>query len=940
MTQLVEVVKNGISDSAARFRRWLDTPRGRGVLKCTIAYTIASLATFAPPLANALGKPEGKHVVATITVYFHPARSTGSMIEAIMITVVAVAYAEIISLLSMATSVFFGSTMHLVMISHVLVVVVFIGGGFGFIGWVKQRMSNPLVNVGSTLASLAIISVVTKENHVLSNVFSNEKIAQVLKMLIMGVTTTAAVNLLLWRSSARQSLRQTMNRVSMPLGDMLYMITGSFLSGSDAGLTSEGFSAAASNFSAAYSQMMKDMREAKFEHYFFGHEEIYGHERSVARSMETLAQALGGLRNATNTQLGLLKRTNRPTQSTIGDAPLNSTSGLFELFNASMSISMSSLRQSICRILHEPQFGRPPSYEINIDEDLRRDLTDSLGTFNTARGEALQDLYRRIEQMALSPDTTRADLEEIAAACGHFTFSLQALGEEVLQYLDVLDDLEYITLHKNRSWRWLLWWKNDNVEGGNKAIRLFETVEGDNLIRTRQRPITAPDESTALPTQVDVGTWYTAPDANKILTWIWRTLSKLFKKMARDDIQFGLKVGIGAALWAMLAFIEATRDLYNQWRGEWGLLSFMIVCSMTVGASNTVGWARFIGTLFGALFSVVNWKVSHGYAIPLIFLGWLTSFINFYIIVQHGKASLGRISLLAYNVSTLYAYSLQRKADGKDGTSDEGGSHPDILEIVKHRAIAVTAGIIWGLVVCRLIWPISARRKFKESLSVLHLQMGLIWKRGPLAVLFRSEGSQSYLRSGEQIALQRYAANLDSLRVSASSEFELRGPFPTDVYGRVLQGTTRILDAFYGMSLVAYRKGHLTEGERALLVYTARERAILCDHICQAFQVVASSTMLEYPFADATPSIVSARENLLGKIFQFRNEYSANAARLASAEGASSNDPTNIVVEEKDYALLYAYALVTGQVADELKMVGKEIGTLFGVLDEDTRLLR
>lgn len=390
-------------------------------------------------------------------------------------------------------------------------------------------------------------------------------------------------------------------------------------------------------------------------------------------------------------------------------------------------------------------------------------------------------------------------------------------------------------------------------------------------------------------------------------------------------------------MWAMLAFLPQTREVYNQWRGEWGLLSFMIVCSMTVGASNTVGWARFIGTLFGALASVINWKVSHGYAFALIILGWVASFINFYIIIQHGKAALGRISLLAYNVSTLYAYSMQRKANGKDSTTDEEFEQPDIVDIAQHRAIAVTAGIIWGLVVCRLIWPISARQKFKESLSVLHLQMGLIWKRGPLAVLYRSEGSQSYLKSGEQAALQRYAAELENLRQAAASEFELRGPFPVDVYGRVLRGTDRILDGFYGMSLVACRKGHITEGERALLQYTARERAILCDHICQAFQVVASSTMLEYPFADATPSIVSARENLLSKIFQFRKEHSS---RPPSHDSEDSDDPADVLVEERDYALLYAYALVTGQVADELRMVGKEIGSVFGVLDEDTRLLQ
>lgn len=937
MPPLSETIRNGISDSLARTQLWPNTPNGRGVLKCTVAYTIASLATFVPFLANFLGKPEGKHVVATITVYFHPARSVGSMIEAILIAVVAVAYAEAVSLLSMVTSVFFGSTMHLVTLSHVLVVVVFIGGGFGFMGWVKQRMLNPLVNVGSTLAALAIIGVVTKESHVMSNVFSNEKVLQVFKMLVMGITTTTAVNLLLWRTSARTSLRETMNRVSIPLGDMLYMITNSFLSGSEEGLVSDGFTAASTHYAKSYSQMMKDMREAKFEHYFLGHEEIYEHERTVARSMETLAQALGGLRNATNTQLEQLKHPKLLSPRASGTASPNTARQLFEQFNQSITMSMTGVRQNLCRILHEPQFGQPPSYEINVDEDLRRNLMDSLSTFDTARSDALQGLYDRIEQMASSHESTRANLEEVAAACGHFTFSLQSFGEDVLQYLDVLDELEYVIIRKSRSWRWLLWWKTGAEEDRNKAIRLFESTEAaDSLMRTRQRSVSVPDGSAAVPAPVDLRTWYNAPDLNKILAWSWRNISALFKKMARDDIQFGLKVGIGAALWAMLAFLEETRELYTEWRGEWGLLSFIIVCSFTVGAANTVSLARFIGTIFGAVFSVINWKISHGYALALIPLGWLTSFINFYLVIQHGKASLGRISLLAYNVSTLYAYRVKRKADGNDATEDGQFSQPDIVEIAKRRAIAVTAGIIWGLVVCRLIWPISARRKFKESLSVLHLQMGLIWKRGPLTVLFRSEGSQSYLKSGEQAALQRYAANLDSLRLAAASEFELRGPFPMQVYGRVLKSTMRILDGFYNMSLVACRKGHLTEGERALLEYTARERAILCDHICQAFQVVASSTMLEYPFADATPSIVSARENLLSKIFEFRKEH----PRRLINEGGEGSESSQLLVEEKDYALLYAYALVTGQVVDELRLIGKEIGSLFGVLDEDTRLLQ
>lgn len=54
---------------------------------------------------------------------------------------------------------------------------------------------------------------------------------------------------------------------------------------------------------------------------------------------------------------------------------------------------------------------------------------------------------------------------------------------------------------------------------------------------------------------------------------------------------------------------------------------------------------------------------------------------------------------------------------------------------------------------------------------------------------------------------------------------------------------------------------------------------------------------------------------------------------------ASVPNKTQLVVEEKDYALLYAYTLVTVQVAEELKKVKAEIEGLFGMLNQDELLL-
>lgn len=572
-----------------RFVRWLDSPLGHGVLKCTLAYTIASLATFLTPLSNFLGTLDGKHVVATITVYFHPARSTGSMIEAVLIAVVAIAYAELVSILSMVVSVLVGSVLGLVTLAHVLVVVIFIGGGFGFMGWVKQKMANPLVNVGSTLASLAIISVVTKENAVISNVFSNQKIVQVFKMLIMGITSTAAVNVLVWRVSARHLLRTSMAKATASLGGMLSAISASFLKGVEEEQMSAGFTASSATYNATYPQMLKNLREAKFEDYFLGRERIYLLERSTVKAIETLARSIGGLRSAANTQLSLLRLaesdqgppalTRFLTVSSLGDyegispgspsprrpsrvlsrpgspgqTPGTSTlddgddggdvggptpSSLFKLFVDLMGPSMEALTQSLVLILREPPWETAPKDEVTISDELRQPLTEALSQFNEARADALQKLYTMIERENSTSRRIQAGLEEVAAACGHFSFSLQTFGEEMQKYLDVLDDLKYVSDHSKPSWRWVLWWRKDDVAAqGRKLSTLpFESsAEAESLIK----PIRKRDVPKGIPDSMvhrrDTYNWQAAPNSSRILSTISQSILKFARKIARDD---------------------------------------------------------------------------------------------------------------------------------------------------------------------------------------------------------------------------------------------------------------------------------------------------------------------------------------------------------------------------------------------------------------------
>lgn len=444
----------------------------------------------------------------------------------------------------------------------------------------------------------------------------------------------------------------------------------------------------------------------------------------------------------------------------------------------------------------------------------------------------------------------------MAASCGHFSFNLQDFASEMQNYLAILEELkEEVERPKHRSWRWLMFWR-----------RSKRPLKADAVDNEEQEHLIARDVGTEVPKdipdplrtrlgyrKVQIAAKLSPGSKGGVIR---RKAMRMVRFLERDDsesskkvssrtfayqllVRFAVKVGLGAALYALFAFIPGTRPIYRHYRGEWGLLSYMLVCSMTIGASNTTGWARFIGTFIGAVIACVVWVICAGNPYALAFCGWIVSLPCFYIIIAKDNGPFGRFIMLTYNLSCLYAYSLSVKDSDHD--DDEGGVRPIITEIAFHRVVAVLAGCIWGLIITRVVWPISARQKFKEGLSLLWLRMGLVWKRDPLSTIVEGESQHPYMNLREEFEFQRYIFVLDKLRSSASSEFQLRGPFPSATYGRIVEATTKMLDAFHAMNVVIQKNAEASEGEALLLKFTEEERAQLCARISHLFQGLSSS---------------------------------------------------------------------------------------------------
>ncbi|OQD87462.1 hypothetical protein PENANT_c005G03642 [Penicillium antarcticum] len=976
-------------DQANQFWR---SELGIGVLKYSLAYFIGSLATFIPAVSALLGHQDGKHMVATVTVYFHPARSQGGMFKALICAFLAFCYSSVLTITSMFVEMFFQDTLHRPVLGHAVVLIVFCGGGLGFVGWTKQRLGDPLVNVACSLTALSTITVLTKEGAVQSGDLSLAKIFQVLKMVLMGVVAVMAVSYFIFPISARRKLRANLVTVTDTLAIMLAIITESFLSGSEEELKSAEFVDAEARHRKAYGQLDKLVREAKLEHYVFGTEKEYRLEKKLVRWVQDITHNMGGLRNAASLQFSLIRETIARESSSVDDqqvssardyftpierswsfpdgsflepiverpeeelSPSGSTcsrqgesaqatprpsllpADVFTIFISHLGPSMRSLAFTLKEIFKEIPFGPAPNYKVSVNGRLRISLDRALELYKDSRQRTLESLYQQKETMNMKTHEAEADLEEVSASCGHFSFSLLEFGEQLQEMLAILDELQLEVEERphGRSWSWLKIWQwskstkaakigafgageptQHAISSLNIKLTLAEQdsiAHTNNHINHRRHASDGLIPHDRVPINIQA---HKAPSSGETTKQrlgyrIWKALGFI----RRDDTKYAIKVGAGAALYALPAFLPSTRPFYTHWRGEWGLLSYMLVCSMTIGASNTTGYARFLGTCLGAVCAIVAWEVTSGNVFGLAFLGWLMAIWTGYITIVRGNGPMGRFIMLTYNLSVLYGYSLAQKEANND--EDEGGVNPIMSEIALHRVVAVLSGCIWGIIITRMIWPISARHRLKESLSLLWLHLSLVWKRDPLSTMAQEGKNVVYMTPREKLEIERFLARLESLQGAAGSEFELKSAFPEASYANIVRRTRIMVNSFHTMNIELMKNDPATEGEISLLRYTAAERQQLSARISHLLSVMASSMKLEYPLSDVLPSIEHARDRLLARIYRYRLDYEVSQQTT-----------------DEDCSLLYAYILVTGQLSNEIMEIIAEIGQLFGVLSED-----
>ena len=147
----------------------------------------------------------------------------------------------------------------------------------------------------------------------------------------------------------------------------------------------------------------------------------------------------------------------------------------------------------------------------------------------------MEELYKSKELDKDRPVSIEADFEEVAASCGYFSFSLQDFASEMQNYLAILEELKEETEKtKNRSWKWILFWRKDKTKDNKN---LPDDPEQEALIA--QTGPDSPDPPSKNAPELVMGrrgsVWNGTPKEKNSTQGFYRKVLNVVRVLERDD---------------------------------------------------------------------------------------------------------------------------------------------------------------------------------------------------------------------------------------------------------------------------------------------------------------------------------------------------------------------------------------------------------------------
>ncbi|ODO11160.1 hypothetical protein I350_01763 [Cryptococcus amylolentus CBS 6273] len=964
------------------------------VFKCAVAYFIASLFTFVPALSRLLSresmtdihgrvtwKPADQaHMVATIVVYFNPAKTLGNMFLSTRYCIVLTFITSIASLFCMGTVLLFdhfspshGHSWDLVSeMGDWVMCVVWIGGTLGLLAWGKLYVGNPSWNGGCSMAAMLLYNVVIRDGAL-------PKLAETLEIIAIGVCITNLVNYTVFPLSATSRLQSSISKTLSSFSTLLDILTSTFLLEKtiikeDRTSIKDAIKAHAVSFKTLKSDLSEARHESAVDERIRG-KKLRLYEAAVA-SLGRLAQHLGGLRSCTRLQESLIRASKEgkvswdfDTQTNI-DSPIFSISALppvdgprkesvreddvetsvrlFLEFRKSAGAQMISLNDCCDEALETvAALSRSDPTQVNLSA-VRTKLADTLRSFRFITSRAIKEVYagpvedddeaKEKEKGREEGQRSGSDLSQLADGPNEtvfwiyfFLFTYEEFAREIIFLLDTMQELA--VSHTPSIW--------DHIKHVFGRKRGRKEGRGDYIYKQLQNLV--PIDPSKLQPPLCPGNSRDATSASSNATPKRAPLFERMKRawwyfgerLAEPDMRYAIRTGLGGAMLALPAYTHMGRDYFLEYRGEWALIAYLAAMSQTVGQTNYLSLARIFGTIIGGTCAVIFTKLFPENPIMLPICGFFISMPCFYIITQlPAYNNAGRFILLTYNLSCLYEYNSRGEVS--------------VELIAFRRSTSVIAGVIWAGIVSRYWWPFTARQDFCLDLSYLYSKLVTTYSKGvdtegdnlgddssddsddegdvgettPLSAPW-SVGHQHLSSSVRQfmameLHLQSQLDYLRGLLAQTKNEPRLKGPFAYGFYHEVLLSCERVLDRLHSMRCVTTRDEWNDDMRQAFIFPVNKERREMAGNVILYFYTLSAGLRLRTPVPPYLPPAEDARKRLVNAI---RGLEVVKRRKLKSGGR---------------HLLFFAYALAMQEVIAELDFLGKMLQDAYGVISHPT----
>ncbi|KAA1104029.1 hypothetical protein PGT21_007693 [Puccinia graminis f. sp. tritici] len=760
-SKLISFANSAFSKLPSSFRRDF-----RVILKCSIAYLIASLFSFYDPLSDLLVLPfgldgpfSGAHVVATIVTYYRPAATVGGMIEANHHAIWGLFWLAVIIVGSTLTSFLIENRI----ISHAIILIFFVGFGYGSMAWVKLKSPG----FASTCSMIIVISsvIITREGSIHFGYLDFKKSLIYTEIILIGMLISNLTCLGFWTGSATDSLQKDINNTLDSFATLIGMLTKTFLLDETIYTDQERLKHAIDRHDLSFTSLKGSLDAAVYEFFEPRIQRSQDHYRELVTSMNRLAQHLTGLRSGCSLQYELLGpvhlRADRSSRNPSAESPdVRPIEDVFAAFCEEIGPSLKTLMATGTACLHAiktPVHHPSARTDLPIDPEAAADGIDkivhmrsqlflAIQVFQESHNLAMKNLYHNFisttdpaaNVSAFSSIPTSSTTfgshpqshqlnEEIFVIC-FFLFNMEEFMRELCHLLDIFVDIrtdeELIEYESRLRWRRI----RRRLDPRNWMKKgTYEYVEGRRKPRSRrQRPkLTAvlplnPKAQRAFSSsgnrkqQAPEGE-QNASSMTSVFDRIKRTIYDFFQNFSDPDTKTAIKIGAGAALMTFPAFWDVTRSTFHHYRAQWAVVTYMIVMASTLGQTNFLVITRMVGTMVGSGVAIGAQYAFWQDPVVLPIIGFGFSLPCFWLIVsQPPYASTGRFLLLSYNLVCVYSFNVRDK-------------NVHILITAYNRIVCVFVGVLVGWVINSFVWPYKARRELRKCLSEFLLESAFLY---------------------------------------------------------------------------------------------------------------------------------------------------------------------------------------------------------------------